>query len=55
MTDECTQDWTLVSTSIGADSLVFEAERAVDTGDAQDRVLVDDTTDGKYRLKNSMR
>ncbi|CAM9653269.1 unnamed protein product, partial [Scytosiphon promiscuus] len=45
--DECTQDWTLLSTNVGDDgSLVFEAERALDTGDAQDRVFLDDTKDG---------
>ena len=47
VTDECTQDWTLLSADIDGESLVFEAERALDTGDAQDRVFVDDTADGE--------
>lgn len=46
-TDECTQDWTLVSAEVGTDGLVFEAERALDTGDSQDRAIVDDSEDGK--------
>lgn len=45
--DECTQDWTLVSAEVDADSLVFVAERALDTGDTQDRVFVDDSADGE--------
>ncbi|CAN0057481.1 unnamed protein product [Scytosiphon promiscuus] len=44
--DECAQDWTLLSAEVGDGSLVFEAERALDTGDAQDRAFVDDTQDG---------
>lgn len=47
VTDECTQDWALLSADIDGESLVFEAERALDTGDAQDRVFVDDTADGE--------
>lgn len=50
MTDECTQDWTLVSAEVDADSLVFVAERALDTGDTQDRVFVDDSADGEFVL-----
>lgn len=50
VTDEGTQDWTLISSEIGNGSLVFEAERALDTGDTQDRVLVDDTEDGERKL-----
>eukprot|EP00752_Nemacystus_decipiens_P015392 g13725.t1 len=45
-TDECTQDWILLSAAVSDGSLVFEAERALDTGDAQDRGFVDDTKDG---------
>ncbi|CAM9386585.1 unnamed protein product [Ectocarpus sp. 12 AP-2014] len=45
VTDECTQDWTLVSAEAGTDGLVFEAERALDTGDSQDHVFVDDSAD----------
>ncbi|CAM9468427.1 unnamed protein product, partial [Hapterophycus canaliculatus] len=45
--DECTQDWILLSADVGEGSLMFEAERALDTGDVQDRVFVDDTQDGK--------
>ena len=45
--DECTQDWTLLSAEADDESLVFEAERALDTGDAQDRAFTDDTQDGK--------
>eukprot|EP00903_Cladosiphon_okamuranus_P022592 g20787.t1 len=44
--DECTQDWALLSAEAGDGSLVFEAERALDSGDAQDRVFIDDTADG---------
>ncbi|CAM9905661.1 unnamed protein product, partial [Hapterophycus canaliculatus] len=44
--DECTQDWALLSAEVGDGSLAFEAERALDTGDVQDRVFVDDTQDG---------
>ena len=46
VTDECTQDWTLLSADVGDGSLVFEVQRALDTDDAQDRVFVDDTRDG---------
>ncbi|CAM9180093.1 unnamed protein product [Ectocarpus sp. 4 AP-2014] len=44
--DECSQDWTLLSAEVGNGSLVFEAERALDTGDDQDRVFSDDSFDG---------
>ncbi|CBJ30301.1 conserved unknown protein [Ectocarpus siliculosus] len=44
--DECTQDWTLLSADASSGGLVFEAERALDTGDAQDRVFEDDSLDG---------
>ncbi|CBJ30302.1 conserved unknown protein [Ectocarpus siliculosus] len=47
--DECTQDWTLLSADVSSGSLVFEAERALDTGDAQDRVFEDDSL-GATRL-----
>ena len=47
ITDECTQDWTLVSSEVDADSLVFVAERALNTGDTQDHVFVDDSADGE--------
>lgn len=50
VTDECTQDWTLLSADVGSESLVFEAERALDTGDAQDRVFADDSKDGEHWL-----
>lgn len=50
MVDECTQDWTLLSAEAGTGSLVFEAERALDTGDTQDRVFKDDTQDGENRV-----
>lgn len=46
VTDECTQDWTIVSEEVGADGLIFEAERALDTGDSQDRVFADDSLEG---------
>eukprot|EP00903_Cladosiphon_okamuranus_P022591 g20786.t1 len=46
VTDECTQDWTLLAAEAGDESLVFEAERALNTGDGQDRVFIDDTADG---------
>ena len=45
--DECTQDWTLLSAEIGTDSLVFEAERSLETDDSQDRAFVDDTAEGE--------
>lgn len=45
-TDECTQDWTLLSADVGADGLIFEVERALDTGDSQDRVFADDSVEG---------
>ncbi|CAN0543062.1 unnamed protein product, partial [Ectocarpus sp. 12 AP-2014] len=44
--DECTQDWTLLSAEVGDGSLVFEAERALDTEDDQDRVFSDDSFEG---------
>eukprot|EP00752_Nemacystus_decipiens_P002626 g2458.t1 len=44
--DECTQDWNLVSAESDSGSLVFEAERALVTGDAQDRAFADDTQEG---------
>ena len=47
VTDECTQDWTLVSADVDADGLVFVAERALNTGDTQDHVFVDDNADGE--------
>lgn len=47
VTDECTQDWTLVLGESDADSLVFVAERALNTGDTQDHVFVDDSADGE--------
>lgn len=47
MTDECSQDWTLLSAEARADGLVFEVERSLDTGDAQDRIFTDDTADGE--------
>ncbi|CAM9963515.1 unnamed protein product, partial [Ascophyllum nodosum] len=46
VTDECTQDWSLVSAEVGTDGLVFEAERALNTGDSQDRVFADDSVEG---------
>lgn len=55
MIDECTQDWTLLSAEAGNGSLVFEAERALDTGDTQDRVFADDTQDGEKRAFISRR
>eukprot|EP00752_Nemacystus_decipiens_P002628 g2460.t1 len=45
LVDECTQDWTLLSAEAGNGSLVFEAERSLDTGDTQDRAFTDDTQD----------
>eukprot|EP00904_Undaria_pinnatifida_P011279 jgi/Undpi1/7281/HiC_scaffold_22.g09754.m1 len=45
VTDECTQDWTLLSAEAGTDGLVFEVVRDLDTGDPQDRVFRDDTDD----------
>ena len=45
--DECTQDWTLLAAEARDGSLVFEAERALDTGDAQDWVFTDDSGDGE--------
>ncbi|CAM9945358.1 unnamed protein product [Scytosiphon promiscuus] len=44
--DECSQDWTLLSAEVGDGSIVFEAERAFDTGDTQDWVFADDTDEG---------
>lgn len=34
------------------DGLVFVAERALDTGDTQDRVFIDDSADGECRSRN---
>lgn len=49
--DECTQDWTLVSAEVDdAGGIVFEVERALDTGDPQDRALVDDSVEGPLRI-----
>lgn len=50
MVDECSQDWTLVSAEVGSDGLVFEAVRPLETTDPQDRVLVDDTVEGKCSM-----
>lgn len=47
MTDECSQDWTLLSAETRADGLVFEVERSLDTGDVQDRIFADDTVEGE--------
>lgn len=46
VTDECTQDWNLLSADVGVDGLIFEVERALNTGDTQDHVFVDDCADG---------
>ena len=47
MTDECTQDWTFVSGEVGTDGIMFEAERALVTGDSQDRIFADDSAEGE--------
>ena len=47
MTDECSQDWTLLSAETREDGLVFEVERSLDTGDVQDRIFTDDTVEGE--------
>lgn len=44
--DVCTQDWRLVSAEVGADGLILEVERALDTGDSLDRVFVNDSIEG---------
>lgn len=36
-----------MSAEIDVDSLVFVAERALNTGDTQDHVFIDDSADGK--------
>ncbi|CAM9357678.1 unnamed protein product, partial [Ascophyllum nodosum] len=46
VTDVCTQDWTLLSAEKGTIGLVFEAERALETGDSQDRAFTDDSAEG---------
>ena len=46
VTDVCTQDWTLLSAEKGTGGLVFEAERALETGDSQDRAFTDDSAEG---------
>ncbi|CAM9974997.1 unnamed protein product [Ascophyllum nodosum] len=46
VTDVCTQDWTLLSAEKGTDGLVFEVERALETGDSQDRAFTDDSAEG---------
>ena len=53
-TDECTQDWALLSSEVDADSLVFEAERALNTGDTQDHLFVDDSTEGRVVFLRKM-
>ena len=35
-----------MSAEVGTDGLVFEAERALNTGDSQDRVFADDSVEG---------
>ena len=35
-----------MSAEVGTDGLVFEAERALNTGDSQDRVFTDDSVEG---------
>jgi hypothetical protein len=41
LSDDC-QDWTLTSSATDGGFLIFEANRAFDTGDAQDRVIIPD-------------
>jgi hypothetical protein len=36
------QDWNLTSSATDGGFLIFEANRAFDTGDAQDRVIIPD-------------
>lgn len=50
VTDECTQDWSLLSGGVSTDGLVFEAQRSLDTGDPQDRVFIDDSADGQFTV-----
>ena len=40
--DEC-QDWELIHSVVGESEIIFEAKRPLDTGDNQNRVLVDDS------------
>lgn len=47
MTDECTEDWTLLSANADAGAFVFEVERAFDTGDTQDHIIADDSFEGE--------
>lgn len=42
--DAC-QSWTLLNSTVGEEFIMFEASRALDTGDTQDRVFVDDKED----------
>lgn len=53
--DECTQDWTLISADVDADSLVFVAERTLNTGDPQDYVFIDDSADGECSVTERQR
>lgn len=47
VTDECNQDWNLLFAEADGDGLVFEVERALDTGDTQDRAFGNDSVDGR--------
>jgi hypothetical protein len=46
MPDDC-QSWTLVNSIVDAQDgfIIFEATRALNTGDSQDRVMIDDSND----------
>jgi dopamine beta-monooxygenase len=39
--DEC-QSWTLINSTVGGGFIIFEASRLLDTGDTQDRIILDD-------------
>ena len=42
--DDCSQDWQLLSSQTNDGFLIFEVSRLLDTGDLQDRVIVDDSS-----------
>ncbi|CAM9538151.1 unnamed protein product, partial [Choristocarpus tenellus] len=50
-TDECPGDWTLLSAEEGANYLVFEAVRLLNTGDDHDWALIDDSVEGALPTK----
>ena len=43
-TDACPSNWELVNSTIADGFIIFEAQRLLNTGDTQDRVIIDDSS-----------